>query len=72
MNIAMMIRDAEVNAYDDGYNSGFDRRFDSGAKNTKIEIVKNMLIDNKNYDEIMKYTHLTESEIHNIKLNMQQ
>ncbi len=39
-------------------------------KNTKIEIVKNMLIDNKNYDEIMKYTHLTESEIHNIKLNM--
>lgn len=41
-------------------------------KNTKIEIVKNMLIDNKNYDEIMKYTHLTESEIHNIKLNMQQ
>lgn len=31
-----------------------------------------MLIDNKNYDEIMKYTHLTESEIHNIKLNMKQ
>ena len=72
MNIATMIRDAEVNAYDDGYNSGFDRGFDSWAKNSKIEIVKNMLIDNKNYDEIMKYTHLTESEIHNIKLNMQQ
>ncbi len=29
MNIATMIRDAEVNAYDDGYNSGFDRGFDS-------------------------------------------
>ena len=32
MNLSMMIRDAEVNAYDDGYNSGFD----SGSKNTKI------------------------------------
>ena len=28
MNLSMMIRDAEVNAYDDGYNSGFD----SGSK----------------------------------------
>ncbi len=68
MNLSMMIRDAEVNAYDDGYNSGFD----SGSKNTKIEIVKNMLNDNKSIDEIMKYTHLTESEIYNIRLSMQQ
>ena len=31
-----------------------------------------MLNDNKSYDEIMKYTQLTEYEIRNIKLSMQQ
>jgi hypothetical protein len=36
-------------------------------KSGKTEIVKKMLLDNKNFEEIMKYTDFTKEEILKIK-----
>jgi predicted transposase/invertase (TIGR01784 family) len=46
-----------------GYNRGLEDGEEKGKEIGKIEIVKKMLLDNKDFEEIMKYTDFTKEEI---------
>ena len=64
----------ELNEYDRlaalGYaeEKGEKRGKAEGAKQSKIEMAKKMLLKNKSIDEIMEFTELTEEEINSIKI----
>ncbi len=76
MNFALMIRDAQVNAYEKGYMDGFitgyAHGYKNGVKERCKEVAKNMLKDNCPINEIVRILKLDEAEINNLKNTIQQ
>ncbi len=80
MNFALMIRDAQVNAYEKGYKkgymdgfiTGYAHGYKNGVKERCKEVAKNMLKDNCPINEIVRILKLDEAEINNLKNTIQQ
>lgn len=58
----------EYNSYTDGFDEGFDE----GSQSTKTEMIKNMLKENYDYNEISKITGKTTLEIKEMEKNMKE